>query len=178
MVVTNVSSSQQTLEVLTQVPQGSVCVANCLPLATKTLQLGPYATQQLEYKFYFPLPGTFSHFPVHVASEEALVACARPTTLSVVFRPTVVDNTSWEYVSQQASLEDVCAYLDTQNLTNVRAMCGSCAVCRVCSESDALVLGLFRPPHAGVPGDAVLAPEGPSGLPPYPGHPARAPGVE
>ena len=40
------------------------------------LDLEPYRTQTLDYFFYFPAPGKFAHFPVHVAKNEQLVAAA------------------------------------------------------------------------------------------------------
>ena len=79
VVVTNPTSSRQKLTVLVQLPVG------CDPgrrtgSYTKTvpLDLEPYRTQTIDYLFYFPLPGKFAHFPVHVAKNEQLVAAAQP----------------------------------------------------------------------------------------------------
>ena len=40
------------------------------------VDLEPYRTQTIDYLFYFPRPGKFTHFPAHVAKNEQLVAAA------------------------------------------------------------------------------------------------------
>jgi hypothetical protein len=91
-------------------------------MRSKQVVLGPYTTERLEYQFYFPSLGTFNHYPVHVTSEEQLVAYGHPTRLVVVNRPSVIDNSSWSYVSQQGSTEDALAFLNTRSLATVRTM--------------------------------------------------------
>ena len=90
-----------------QIPQGAIPVSNGFVLKSRQLTLSPYSTQAVEYYFYFPSLGSFVHYPVHVAMDESLVACARPVTLQVVNRPSTVDNTSWQYVSQQVKSASV-----------------------------------------------------------------------
>jgi hypothetical protein len=73
----------------------------------------------LQYLWYFPAQGSFTHYPIHVASNEQLVAFAQPACLQVVSRPSTVDTRSWEYVSQQASLDELLSFLDKENLAAV-----------------------------------------------------------
>lgn len=125
VVITNMSSGALSLDVLLQVPQGSVPVANGSVLSSQQVDLTAYATKKIEYFFYFPATGRFDHFPVHVAQDEALEAFASPAVLTVVQRPSVVDGLSWEYLSQQADLDQLIAYIDTANLAglSLRKLC-------------------------------------------------------
>ena len=116
VVVTNPTSSQQRLEVLLQVPRGSIPVNSGFKTKGETLELASYATESIEYAFYFPAPGDFLHYPVHVAKDEALVASAPPVTLHVVDRPSRVDKTSWAWVSQHGKTQDVVEFLEKNNV--------------------------------------------------------------
>src|SRR5262249_56193660 len=88
VVITNPTSTRQKLNVLVQIPKGAIPVLNSQATRTVHLNLEPYHTQTLEYHFYFPASGTFTHFPVHVARNEALIATATQVTLIVVDNPT------------------------------------------------------------------------------------------
>ncbi len=116
VVITNPTSTKQKLNVLIQIPRGAIPVLNSQATKTLHIDLEPYHTQTVEYHFYFPLAGTFPHFPVHVAKNEQLVAAAEPATLTVVDRPTNIDTQSWDYISQYGSLADVLAFLDKHNI--------------------------------------------------------------
>ncbi|MCG3181905.1 MAG: hypothetical protein BIFFINMI_04345 [Phycisphaerae bacterium] len=116
IVLTNPTSSRQRLDLLVQVPVGSMPVLNGQQTRSVTIELQPFATQKIEYYFYFPRAGTFAHFPVNVARNEKLIAAAPAVTLNVVDTPTKVDTTSWEYVSQNGTEEQVLKYLRDNNV--------------------------------------------------------------
>jgi len=118
--VTNPTSSPQKLDVLLQVPAGAIAVLNGQSTRSVHIGLQPYATQTLEYHFYFPAPGQYPHYPVHVAKNERLLAQAEPFTLNVVERLSRVDVESWDYLSQHGTDEDVLRYLTQQNLHRVK----------------------------------------------------------
>lgn len=120
VVVTNPTSSPQKLDVLLQIPAGAMAVLN--GQATRSVHIGlqPYATQTLEYHFYFPAAGQFPHYPVQVAKNERLLAHAEPLKLNVVERLSRVDTESWDYVSQHGSSDEVLRYLEQQNLHRVK----------------------------------------------------------
>ncbi len=119
VVITNPTSRPQRLAVLLQIPRGAVPVANGFYTRTEHLHLHAYGTHALEYAFYFPSPGTFTHFPAHVTHAGELVACAAPTTLAVVVTPSRVDDTAWAHISQHGSTDEVLAFLDRSNLGRV-----------------------------------------------------------
>jgi hypothetical protein len=120
VVVTNPTSSRQKLDVLLQIPRGSIPVLNGFTTRSIHLDLKPYSTRTFDYHFYFPAPGDLPHYPVHVAKNEDLIGFAKPVTLHVVDKPSKIDKTSWDYVSQHGTGEQVLEYLQTHNLQRTK----------------------------------------------------------
>lgn len=116
VVVTNTSPSRQKLSVLVQIPAGAVALSGAKATRSVPLELEPYRTQTIDTFFYFPLPGEFAQFPVHVSKNEALLASTKPASFRVVARPTRVDTRSWEHVSQNGTPDEVVAYLERENV--------------------------------------------------------------
>ncbi|MBL8898444.1 MAG: hypothetical protein JNM84_12480, partial [Planctomycetes bacterium] len=116
VVITNPSSAPRKLELLLQIPQGALPVTRGFVTRGVSVVLQPYATQALEYAFYFPGTGERAHYPVHVASAGAIVAAAAPIMLKVVAVPSTFDTSSWAHVSQNGSSAEVLAFLSTANL--------------------------------------------------------------
>ena len=116
VVVTNPTSRHQKLAVLLQIPRGAVPVADGFYTRTMHLQLHAHGTKSLEYAFYFPAPGEWTHFPAHITRGGELVAWAEPHALTVLAAPSRVDATSWAHVSQHGSTDEVLAFLDRANL--------------------------------------------------------------
>lgn len=119
IVVTNPTSSRQKLAVLLQLPLGAMPLAGAHPTRTIMVDLEPYRTQTIDYLFYFPGPGRFAQFPVHVAKNEQFIAAAAPFTFDVVQKPTKLDTGSWDYVSQNGSDEEVLAFLGRENASSL-----------------------------------------------------------
>lgn len=116
IVLTNPTGSRRKINVLQQVPLGAIPVANAGYTKGHSRQLEPYSTQAMEYRFYFPVSGQFRHYPVHVAQNEVLVGQAEAFTFNVVDKPTIIDTESWEYISQNGSLDEVLTYLQEHNI--------------------------------------------------------------
>ena len=116
IVVTNPGSARRKLEVLFQIPTGSLPVQQTRITQSIPLQLDAFNTQTLDFHFYFPKPGAFAHYPVHVSRDGKVAASAAPATFKVVDTLTTLDKTSWDYLSQQGTAEEVLAYLDLHNL--------------------------------------------------------------
>jgi hypothetical protein len=119
IVLANPTSSRQRIAALIQIPRGSVPVAAARITHTLDIVLEAYGTHGHEYAFYFPSPGAWSHFPVHVTRGDQIVASAAPRTLEVTTGGGVADPRSWPYVSQRGSVADVVAYLETSNLAAI-----------------------------------------------------------
>jgi hypothetical protein len=116
VVVTNPTSSPQKLELLLQIPAGAMPILGTKPTRTAALALEPYGTQTIEYSFYFPSAGMFPHYPVQVARNAQFLTSATAVQLQVVEQLSRVDRSSWDYVSQQGSDQDVIDFLTRQNL--------------------------------------------------------------
>jgi hypothetical protein len=116
VVVTNPTSSRQKLTVLTQLPVGAIAVANGQFTRSIPLDLEPYRTQTIDYLFYFPKAGKFAHFPVQVAKNEQFVTSAEPSVFDVVEKLSKLDTTSWDYVSQNGTNDEVLAFLNRENV--------------------------------------------------------------
>lgn len=116
VVVTNPTSSRQRLDVLLQVPAGALPVLGDRSLISRHLGLEPFETRKLEYHFYFPDPGDYAHFPVHVARQQDLVAYADPVRFRVVREPSEIDRDSWDYISQNGTSEQVLQFLEEHNV--------------------------------------------------------------
>ena len=116
VVVTNPTSSQRTADVLLQIPAGAVPLQSGFWTRGVAVQLAPYATQTIEYAFYFPSAGSYSHYPVHAAEKGKLVANADARTLQAVTSPSKVDTSSWQHVSQQGTPAEVLTFLDGHNV--------------------------------------------------------------
>ncbi len=125
VVVTNPTSTPQKLDVLLQIPKGALPVLGSKPTDSKHVQLAPYTTQTFEYWFYFPAPSPeagqpFPHYPVHVARNEENVGAAKPFTFHVVRQLTQIDKTSWDYISQYGTEEEVFTFLEKNNLERLK----------------------------------------------------------
>ena len=116
VVVTNPTSVTVKADVLLQVPQGALPVQKTRDTHTVTVELAPYASRSLNYSFYFPVSGQYSHFPVHVSDHDRVLGFAEPTQLKVVEELSEVDTSSWSYVSQFGEDAEVLAFLNEHNV--------------------------------------------------------------
>ncbi|NNE92309.1 MAG: hypothetical protein HKN23_11730 [Verrucomicrobiales bacterium] len=119
VVVTNPTSSTQKLDLLLQIPQGSLPVMRTDYTKSQHVRLDPFSTQKVDYYFYFPVnsgDGTFAHYPVHLAKEEEIVAWADSFQFKVVDQLSKIDEASWEYLSQFGTDRQVLDYLAANNI--------------------------------------------------------------
>ncbi|RMG10209.1 MAG: hypothetical protein D6731_17895 [Planctomycetota bacterium] len=116
IVLTNPTGSPRKLDLLLQIPQGSMPLRDGVRTRGLRLRLEPYQTRALEYAFVFPLPGEFVHYPVQVTREGRQVAAAEARTLRVLREPSGIDPDSWEWLSQRGRAEEVLAALGERNL--------------------------------------------------------------
>jgi hypothetical protein len=119
VVVTNPTSANQQFDLLVQIPQGALPVSGGHVTRSLPIALGPYATQRVEYFFYFPAPGESPHYGAKASSEGVLLAGAPHKVLNVVKELTSFDRESWDYVSLYGSDEEVFAFLKTKNLQQI-----------------------------------------------------------
>ncbi|KAK5583421.1 hypothetical protein RB653_005014 [Dictyostelium firmibasis] len=120
VVIANLSSKQKKLDVLLEIPKGSIAVGPS-PFVTrsKSVNLSAYSTTRLQYHFYFPESGRFPHFPAHVSEKQNIIASVVPFTFNVVLKPSIVNHLSWEYIANQGTVESILDYLTKGNLYRV-----------------------------------------------------------
>ena len=116
VVLTNPTPTLHELELLLQVPEGAIPVRDGFETRGVPVRIHPYATETVEYHFYFPVPGSFPHYPVHVSRGGELLLFTPPVTLEVLSEPSSVDTESWQHVSQSGTEEQVLAFLGQANL--------------------------------------------------------------
>ncbi|MDP6546426.1 MAG: hypothetical protein QGH60_20800, partial [Phycisphaerae bacterium] len=119
VVVTNPTSSRQKLDILLQIPAGAIPVLNGKKTRSLHVDLQPYRTQTTDYFFYFPATGKFDQFPVHVAKNGRLITSAKAPKLNVVAKLTKIDKTSWAWISQNGSPDDVVKFLIDANIGRI-----------------------------------------------------------
>ncbi len=116
VVLTNPASSSQRVQLLTQIPQGSIPLSGGKMVRSTTMELGPYSSQQISYDFYFPVPGSYAHYGAQVSNESGHLASAVSTSLTVLEKPESVDETTWAYVAAWGTNDQVLAFLKKANL--------------------------------------------------------------
>ena len=119
VVITNPTSTPMAIEVLLQIPQGAISVSGSQQTRSISMQLNAFSTQKVEYSFYFPAAGEFTHYPAHVSSDVKILAVAESRDFNVVDEPAAVDKESWQYVSQNGSDEDVFEFLERENIQRI-----------------------------------------------------------
>lgn len=116
VVLTNPNGVERELELLLQIPQGSLPLNSGFVTRGRRITVQAYGTATLEYAFYFPAPGEFTHYPLHASESGSLLAWSEARTLTVTDKNQPVDTSSWEHVSQSGTSEEVLAYLAQNNL--------------------------------------------------------------
>ncbi|MBN2441529.1 MAG: hypothetical protein JXJ04_09280 [Spirochaetales bacterium] len=116
VILTNPTSSNQKLDLLLQIPKGAMPVNTGFYTRGVHIELSSYNTYTIEYSFYFPAPGNYPHYPVHVAKNERFIISAQPAELKAVRTLSKIDTTSWAWISQNGSETEVLDFLDTNNI--------------------------------------------------------------
>jgi hypothetical protein len=116
VVITNPTSTPRAVDLLIQIPLGSVSCSGSQETRTIQVDLEAFSTKTFEYAFYFPTAGDFEHYPAHVSADEKVLAVADGVTFKVIDRPADVDKTSWEFVSQNGTDDEVIQFLNQENI--------------------------------------------------------------
>ncbi|MBR4172191.1 MAG: hypothetical protein IKR48_11125 [Kiritimatiellae bacterium] len=121
-IVINPTAKRRYVRVVSQIPEGAFALGGCDTAEDETILLDAYATRVLpRVPFYFPLAEQgIGKVPDAVALERGkCVGTGGQFVCNVVAESAKRDTTSWRYVSQKATKEEVLEYLKTKNLTNV-----------------------------------------------------------
>lgn len=115
MVLSNTSSAPVELVALVQIPEGALPVNGDRVTNGELVTLPAYGTRSLEVAFYFPSAGEFQDYPVHAGQGETLLGAAPARSLTVVEQLSEVDRSTWDWISQNGSTEEVVAFLESGN---------------------------------------------------------------
>eukprot|EP01084_Bolivina_argentea_P167401 290539_1 len=118
-ILTNVSSIEQQIEILSQIPTGSIPIDCGFKTRTSFMKLKPYTTNQYKFYFYFPQTGIFKQFPVTVSKKGKILGQSKIETNLIVDKPDIkkpVDIQSWKDVSLKGKDDEVIDYLRTHNV--------------------------------------------------------------
>jgi hypothetical protein len=120
VVVTNVSSVEQKVQVITEVPQGAIPVIKNDFHQSLDWKLNQFSTQTFEFYFYFPQKGQYTYCPACVTRDGKKVQIQTSSLdLSVLDEPpkkTELKNI--KDILAQGSKEDILAFMRKENITN------------------------------------------------------------
>lgn len=116
VVLTNPTPEPQRIDLLLQLPEGSISTDGAVATRSRRLRLEPFGVERLEQRFYFPAPGCFVHLPAQASRDGQLLIAGPRATLEVVERLVEDDGESWEWVSQRAELPRLLRFLDEESL--------------------------------------------------------------
>ena len=116
VVVTNPTNTPRRLNVLTQIPQGSIALAGGKTTKNWPMELQPYTSGQIVYDFYFPSAGEFNYYGAQISDEKGFIAESASGKLEVLSEPKDIDKTTWAYIADWGTDQDVLDYLSKANL--------------------------------------------------------------
>ncbi len=119
VVVTNPTSSKRRVQVLTQLPAGSLPLAGSKLTRSASLELEPYSTAQVEYYFYFPVAGNFEHYGAQISDQNQHIIATDSRQLRVLAEPESVNETTWSYIADWGTNTQVLDYLKQANLQQI-----------------------------------------------------------
>ena len=119
LVVTNPTGSGRRIDVLAQIPAGSIPLAGHTATLSSTHEIAPHGVLKLELAFYFPAPGEFAVYPLHVSENGVVLSHTGPRKLRVSNDPEPADAASWWVLASEGTDEEVLARLQSANLSTL-----------------------------------------------------------
>jgi hypothetical protein len=117
--ITNSSETHHEINLVTEIPQGSVPVISIEYMKSTTLSIEPLSTEVTEYFFYFPKEGEFTCYPASINKDGCLVTTATGvSTLKVVRTRQMPELKTITDILSMGNKDDILTFLDEQNLHN------------------------------------------------------------
>jgi len=116
VVLSNSSGSKLNVNLLAEIPQGSIPVGKTKYIQNQILSLDSFHTQIFDYHFYFPKSGNFNHFSANISHNGKVIAKTEPKVLNVdeVIRIEKLENFDDLILSGRKDL--VIEFLNKENL--------------------------------------------------------------
>ena len=119
-ILSNPIAISQSVEILYQIPIGSIPVNGQTQTQTKFITINSFGSKKIEFYFYFPMEGKFNHFPVHVTKDNKILGYGNKNELickkQIKLTEKKIDINDWEDVSLFGSNSDVLNYLLKNNI--------------------------------------------------------------
>ena len=119
IVVSNPTAQQRVVDIFWQLPAGSLPLSGSQTTDSRTIALQPFAVEAIEYQFYFPIAGTFQHYPSTVAIDDKLIAQGAEKQFTVVAQPTEQNTVTWEKIARTGTATEIEKFLDRTNLREI-----------------------------------------------------------
>lgn len=116
--VTNTSGTSLELQLLIDIPEGSIPLLSHECTQIQSLTLEPYTTKSFERNFYFPESGEFKFYPANACRASHVIAKAEgsPKSISVKDQESVRDLNTLEDALKSGDDKVVLDYLRTKNI--------------------------------------------------------------
>lgn len=119
VIVTNCSISSLEFQLLTDLPNGAMPITPLDYMKSHTLQVGQFSTSQIDFKFYFPAPGTFTVFPASASRNGRVIAFAKDVkSLKVVAKKSIFKMENLQDILEKGSVQDILKFCESKNLLN------------------------------------------------------------
>jgi hypothetical protein len=119
LIVTNPTGIGRRIDLLAQIPAGSIPLEGKPATLSSTHEIKPYGVVMSELAFYFPAAGDFAVYPLHVNSEGSVLAHTDARILRVTNNPPTTDAASWLVIASEGSGEQILQRLSSDNLDNL-----------------------------------------------------------
>jgi hypothetical protein len=80
---------------------------------------GHTAVSRLLFDFYFPEAGEFEFYGAQISDEKGFISAASSQKVEVLKEPKDIDKTTWQYVADWGTDDDVLAFLKEANLRKI-----------------------------------------------------------
>ncbi|KAL4493494.1 hypothetical protein ABPG72_007502 [Tetrahymena utriculariae] len=150
VIVTNCTGGQQEIQVLTEVPEGSVPVHTIEYTKSYTQKLDSYSTKIFEFYFYFPAVGDYSIYPANVSKNGQVLCVAKDSQFQVKKELAQIKLNTLDQVLSQGTKEDILKFLKEKDWqdTNKQANFNSTfmSIVQMCTDKEFFIklLQIFR----------------------------------
>jgi hypothetical protein len=119
LIVTNPTGGGRRIDVLAQIPAGSIPLQGQPATLSSTHEIKPYGVLMLDMAFYFPAAGEFAVYPLHVSEDGSVLAHTGQRVLRVTADPAPQDAASWLTLAAEGTYAGVLDRLRKDNLNTL-----------------------------------------------------------
>ena len=111
-IISNVSGSNFDIQILVDIPQGSIPLKNHNKTQIKNISLSAYTTTTFDRQFYFPAIGTFSVYPANASKNGTILSkSAKTAPITVLQKQNIIKSERLQDILKIGSNQQVYHYL-------------------------------------------------------------------